>query len=259
MSCSGWYNGIKLSSGSLGILVSENDCINNAIGILVEVVENATISGNTISQNQELGLSLEATTSAAITNNTITRNAAGIFIDNASAELAIHGNDIYDNELYGLKLVGTGTSQLNVSGNWWGHRFGPYHQEKNPAGRGDEVVGDVDFSGWSEEKNNEDEDVDDGKGKNKEDTVRVRGSHVLTLLIIITLVLLVVVVKMPDEYFGGRRASTQPAETENTGTISQASQGVNSCPHCGGRFEVSTLKRPISFRCHFCGREIEFE
>jgi len=253
-SCSGWYTGIELSSGSQGVQVSGNDCIDNSVGIVVEVVENATISGNTISRNQETGLVLESTLSAVVTNNTISKNEVGVYIDNVTGELALHGNDIHDNELFGLELVGTSTSGVNATGNWWGHRYGPYHLGDNPSGRGNEISGEVDFSGWSEEPNIKDDDT--GRKSDGKDA-GIRVTHLLVLTMVAILVLLAVVMRLPDEYFGRGHASRQTGKP-GRGAVEQGSGGVGSCPFCGGRFEIGTAKRPIIFNCHFCGEEIEF-
>ena len=140
---------------------------------------------------------------------------------------------------------------INAKDNFWGHESGPYHPSKNPTGKGDNVSDFVDFLPWLDENGEPiEENKNTQKGKNH------FALYGLLSLILLTLVVLVVVMRLPDEYFK-RRHPSMAIGTEQTPP--QPPQRLNTCPHCGGSFEVATQKRPIRFVCHFCGKEIEFE
>ena len=92
------------------------------------------------------------------------------------------------------------------------------------------------------------------KEKDKKGSISSGFSILLFIIIIIILCLLVVVVKLPDS----SRPPAKPSEVEKQ-LPPQPPQRINTCPHCGGKFEVTSEKRPIIFNCHFCGKEIEFK
>jgi len=140
---------------------------------------------------------------------------------------------------------------INATHNWWGHESGPYHRNKNPQGKGDEVSDKVDFTPWTDEEGNE---VYVPPNEKDENNSTISGLSVLLFIIVIILCLLVVVVRLPDSVF---KRPANSADKEND-PPPHPPQKINACPHCGGEFEVSTQKRPIRFICHFCGKEIEF-
>jgi len=131
-----------------------------------------------------------------------------------------------------------------------GDESGPYHPGKNPTGKGNKVLDYVDFSPWLDEEGNEKHAPP--KENDKKDSIS-SGLNILLFLIVIILGLLAVVVKLPNS----SRRPTESSDKENEPPL-QPPQRINTCPHCGGEFEVITQKRPIKFSCHFCGKEIEF-
>lgn len=57
---------------------------------------------------------------ADITGNTVTGNKIGIFVSQGPEGLKIHGNNIYGNKWYNLRIGDFEPKTVNVSGNWWG-------------------------------------------------------------------------------------------------------------------------------------------
>jgi parallel beta-helix repeat protein len=75
--------------------------------------------------------------------------ADGVFIDDdAGTGNMFHNNCIFDNADDGMENQ-AGTS-VDATGNWWGHRSGPYHPDLNPEGKGDAVSDDVEYDPWLE-------------------------------------------------------------------------------------------------------------
>jgi hypothetical protein len=89
------------------------------------------------------------TSNVEIIGATISSNDnAGIYVCGGST-LEAHLSKIVDNAECGLLNDGGGT--VDATGNWWGHKSGPLHQT-NPLGRGNAVIGDVDFKPWLEDE-----------------------------------------------------------------------------------------------------------
>ena len=70
--------------------------------------------------------------------------AAGI---EASGQPSVTHNQIYSNTDYGLYTSNT-SEDVDARYNWWGHTSGPYHDSKNPDGKGDPVSNHVLFTPW---------------------------------------------------------------------------------------------------------------
>lgn len=79
-----------------------------------------------------------------ITDTTISNNNAGIYVHGGST-LEAHFSNIFGNSEYGLYNAEGGI--VDATYNWWGHASGPLHQT-NPLGKGNAVVGNVDFRPW---------------------------------------------------------------------------------------------------------------
>jgi len=76
---------------------------------------------------------------------TISKNGhSGIYVCGESTVEA-HFNKIFGNSQCGL--LNDGAAVVHATYNWWGDRSGPLHQT-NPLGKGDAVVGNVDFKPW---------------------------------------------------------------------------------------------------------------
>ena len=241
-------DGIYLySSGNTTI--ADTTISNNGDGIYLSSSSNTIITGNTISSNNDKGIYLHSSSSTTITGNTISNNDVGIYLKylRYSSNNTVHLNNIVANTNYGI-YVDSGNDSIVAEENWWGDESGPYHPEENQRGGGDNVSDFVDFSPWLNE---------DGEPVKDTNERSHTGVYCLLGSILCTLLALVVVVRLPDRYF---KRSVASKSTENDQTPPQPPpQRLNTCPHCGGKFEVITQKRPVRFSCHFCGKEIEFE
>lgn len=133
-------NGILLTGTQVSrVYVYHNQIsANNGDGIQIDANNHSYISilYNTISSNGN-GLYISSPTGTYITNNSISYNVIGILYDQGS-HIANY-NDIYENGM-GMEVKFSATA--NAEYNYWGHKSGPYHEELNPAGRGNEVGGD---------------------------------------------------------------------------------------------------------------------
>lgn len=217
---------------------------------------NTTITNNTITSNKEDGIYLYFSNNTTISNTTISNNNMGISLhssnNNTITGNTISNNTISNNTRYGINAKSNNKYTTNATNNWWGNDSGPYHPSKNPTGKGNNVSDYVDFSPWRDEEGNE--VYVPPKEKDKKGSISSGFSILLFIIIIIILCLLVVVVKLPDS----SRPPAKPSEVEKQ-LPPQPPQRINTCPHCGGKFEVTSEKRPIIFNCHFCGKEIEFK
>jgi len=87
------------------------------------------------------------TSTVDITGATISNNDdAGIYVCGGST-LEAHLNNIAGNTECGV--LNDGGETADTLDNWWGDASGPLHQT-NPFGRGNAVIGDVDFEPWLE-------------------------------------------------------------------------------------------------------------
>ena len=107
-------------------------------------VENviATELGAGVAIIGDVGTSTVKMTGVNISNNDDT----GIYVCGGST-LEAHLNKIAGNAECGL--LNDGGKSVDATGNWWGHASGPLHLS-NPLGRGNAVIGDVDFKPWLE-------------------------------------------------------------------------------------------------------------
>ncbi len=93
--------------------------------------------------------------SALIKYNEIYNNMVGVQIV-PNDNIQVHRNKIYDNSRYGAisdpYLVGEEyvSYDLDAGNNWWGFESGPYHEQQNPSGEGDQVSDHVVFAPWVE-------------------------------------------------------------------------------------------------------------
>jgi len=88
----------------------------------------------------DVGTSTVEMTGATISDNDDT----GIYVCGDSM-LEAHFNKIVDNAECGV--LNDGGETVDATRNWWGHASGPWHQT-NPFGRGNAVIGNVDFEPW---------------------------------------------------------------------------------------------------------------
>jgi len=118
-------------------------------GIYLSNAENIAIRNNSITQNWE-GLYISGGINLHITGNSITQNDLGIYLSPGSSSVTIQNNDIYENSGYGLQVTSNVQGGINAINNWWGDGSGPYHESKNPEGKGNGVSNYVNFDPWLE-------------------------------------------------------------------------------------------------------------
>jgi len=112
---------------SSGNLIQDNLCSDNTIGIYIHESVDIVLLNNTINRNEQIGITLLYDS----TNNTA------------------HDNSIVGNGEYGISASGDDhPSFINATFNWWGHSSGPYHETKNPGGKGDNITDNVEFDPW---------------------------------------------------------------------------------------------------------------
>jgi len=281
-------NCTAVDGGGIWLLASHsnffasNTFSNCSTGIYLRKSDNTTIKDNIVSHCRDDGVSIWnswgtllerniishclragiglGSNNVTIVSNTITQNTIGIelweYAENK--DLEISHNNIYDNTKWGIRSMDVTPGTVDASYNWWGHSSGPFHIDQNPNGNGDNTSWRVNVDPWlkgrvsfsNEKEKNESGEEDSGSA----------GLYMLSLSILILFFLLIIVVRLPEEYFKKTRPSSQTNEsTENKKPPHHPPQRINSCPHCDGEFELATVKRPIRFTCHFCGKKIEFK
>ena len=116
-------------------------------GILVIDTSSALdISDNEV-HSCDVGMDIESGTPTTITGNDVHDNSYGFVLWNAAA--TINYNTVHENALYGVYCaLGGSFSDVDATANWWGALTGPYHEELNPDGEGDNVSDHVLFEPW---------------------------------------------------------------------------------------------------------------
>lgn len=153
---------VGLSPNAVGVLdgltVVGNEFRRNDIGARLlsdgtGVFEHVEVRGNTVAGNSETGLSVNnlsspSATSIHVEENELADNERGFTLVNSEATgILLTFNNIRDNRQFGAGNVGSGGSTLTAQCNYWGHASGPTHPA-NRAGRGDRIIGDVDYDPW---------------------------------------------------------------------------------------------------------------
>ena len=135
------FDGTGVSGRQVVVGIAYVDSAGRMADLTVENVI-ATELGAGVAIIGHAGSSAIKMTGVTISNN----DNAGIYICGGST-LEAHLNNIVDNVECGLLSDGGGI--VDATHNWWGHAKGPLHLT-NPLGRGNAVVGDVDFEPWLE-------------------------------------------------------------------------------------------------------------
>ena len=166
--------GIGFYSGSTGTI--ENCEISGSYrdGIYLDHSENAVVRNNTILDNKGDGIYAKSA-SATITGCDISQNDDdGVDCNDSTLEISdciIKGNGIEETETAGLYVRSGGEATIHNSTiannrhygvwnetqtdvdatyNWWGDISGPYHETKNPDGKGNKVSDYVNFEPYME-------------------------------------------------------------------------------------------------------------
>jgi hypothetical protein len=117
--------------------------------------DNATVSGNDLSNNNTQGLFIRGNGSTVGPDNWIANNGNGV-VSGASTGMTITGNVIAGNTVFGVKNTDN-TVVIAAQSNFWGHNSGPLDTDvpvgglndllglSNPDGQGDAVTDFVDY------------------------------------------------------------------------------------------------------------------
>ena len=100
-------------------------------------------------KNYTGALNIGPQTTTAITNSQISDNLIGLFFQTSANNIisfSVHHNDILNNSLAGAYNPNTNTAPFDLTNNFWGHPTGPYHQQTNPPGQGNQVLGPITFT-----------------------------------------------------------------------------------------------------------------
>jgi hypothetical protein len=127
--------GLPLSqspAGNITLLASMNLITgwNCDVHLVSSVSENSTVSGNVIEDAADSGVRAEQSINAS--------------------NVMVTYNSIAQNSNFGVFNNGSGT--MDARNNWWGDASGPYNQQLNPSGRGDNVSDNVNFQPWLEQQ-----------------------------------------------------------------------------------------------------------
>jgi parallel beta-helix repeat protein len=123
----------------------------NGNGIELDRAYSATVTNNVVYNNEATGIKIVRAPGNAvfkITYNVITGNPAGVLNDSWLANtvlVEVTCNDIINN---GIGVQNNENIIITAEINWWGSTTGAYHPVLNPAGTGDLVSDNVDFSPW---------------------------------------------------------------------------------------------------------------
>ena len=185
-------HGLDLDFLNFNNVLRDNICSNNINGIALRLGSHHNkIINNTCTSNERSGIEIEHSDYNEIANNDLSMNSNGIniilidsnpdnewnsiiqwdyamekFKDDVEERLArgikiesedSAGNEIHWNIIEGNSDFGINTeipTDVNATLNWWGDASGPFHNQKNPAGKGDEITerdkGIVLFEPWLE-------------------------------------------------------------------------------------------------------------
>jgi len=174
----------------------------------------------------------------------------GISLKYSSRDNTAYYNNIYNNAEYGISATDNEDYTITATNNYWGAASGPYHPTKNPEGKGDNITDYVEFDPW----------VEGWEEENTEETKRQKEETNIHLWVYIFIIfVLAAALKLSGDHYRKKQAAEAEKKKEEKVDVPSPPQRINTCPHCGGEFEVATQKRPILFFCHFCGKEIEFK
>lgn len=143
-------------------------------------VHNTTIVGNSIVNNSQYGLTFSHCKDMMVIHNNLSKNQIGFRshwnfedsrmylntfsyndegirilanllqpkIDGKLKNVSIFNNNINGNRFWGVNYTNNDPTILNITNNWWGDTSGPYDPVNNPAGKGDNITGNVTYKPW---------------------------------------------------------------------------------------------------------------
>lgn len=163
--CTFAIRGIRITSNEN--LVINASCSYNRDGITVSGNSNI-IQGHDIAHNS-IGMYIHRGNYTNISQGKISDNEWGVLTEKNAMNVTIAFNDIVNNTEYGV--ISQSDNAALATQNWWGHASGPYHEDKNERGKGNEVKGTVGFSPWLKEPSQsnlaDDDDIGDGDDESK--------------------------------------------------------------------------------------------
>ncbi len=225
----------------------------------------ALVTGCTIMNNTGTGLRCSESEGVRILKNRISGNDIGLKMGPKLEETEIHENNIFNNLLLGIEISveRPPPGRINATNNWWGHETGPKDFEDiNPEGKGDEVDFRVDFDPWLTEPVPDAgvpfEPTEEKPGDNDEEDSK---NPVLPVLLLLLLGLGVLGL-LGRRFLFQAPVGKNKVEEENRKNGEQAPADPNGqarCPKCGGKFDMTGIKSPARFICHFCQEEIELK
>ena len=144
--------GIKLKDCEGYNIIWNNINLNEIGGVYIGTSQNVTCSKNTIKNNRH-GINLSYSSFITLNNNSIAQNLIGISVLYDSKDevygIVIVNNSIYNNSKFGMSVdAWQGDLIIIAENNWWGSESGPYHEENNSYGMGDNVTDLIDFHPW---------------------------------------------------------------------------------------------------------------
>jgi len=142
-------NGIELQEADNNS-VSNNNCSDNEFGLyLIANSHHNSITNNELSRNEN-GAGLRLSDHNYLARNNCSFNEEyGIYLNSYADDNRAYFNIIAGNGEYGIHAQDN-KEIINATYNWWGNESGPYHEEKNPNGTGDNVTDYVIFDPWLE-------------------------------------------------------------------------------------------------------------
>ncbi|MCK4614445.1 MAG: right-handed parallel beta-helix repeat-containing protein, partial [Thermoplasmata archaeon] len=144
--------GLHLNDGrDEGYTTVENCTFHNwSTGLTIHRHNNNVFSHNQFSQCGN-GIFESGSNDNTFTYNRIVDCDVGLHVyhpgTGGSGYTIVRNNNIHGNAEYGLDHTNPDQT-VDARYNWWGDPSGPYHEDDNPDGQGDEVADDVDFSNW---------------------------------------------------------------------------------------------------------------
>jgi len=140
--------GIRMQNGGSGAVIDANTVTNAAAGVVLDSVQNVTISRNTLDNNTWDGIGMDGNVSGTIIRNSFIRGNLehGIFIASGTGPTTIVDNHIAGN---GIGLQNSGSGVAMVAQNWWGSPTGPTGAvNSDPNALGDKVIGLAQVAPW---------------------------------------------------------------------------------------------------------------
>ena len=139
------YSGM-IYSDQTHLTIQNSVLSNSASNAIRGYYASLTLTGNEIFGNTGDGFYADGNGSQTVSGNRIYANYGNGIRVAGSVGATVTGSEIFGNQGYGLR--DDSNQAITATGNWWGAESGPYHSTANAGGAGDQVSGNVDFSGF---------------------------------------------------------------------------------------------------------------